>query len=392
MGFLAKGQYENRHVFGSITFIAVIGFLVSLSTAYVKTIWSVYIYSFVNSAAIVGLLTAFLTIVSLLSTFLFVPVVEKSNKARLFLMSLILFGISYILFAINSNFYIFVIIAFFSTIFGVLRLLSFGIIVRDKSKKSQISQSEGLVYTFSNIAWVLGPLIAGFISENFGIRNVFVLASVFMFVSFFLFKFFNIQDSTISRTIHKNSAKNIADYFKNFERTIIYFVGGGVTLWWAFIYTFIPIYIIQNNLAGIWVAYFLFAIPIPLILLEYKFSTAIRKTGFRKMFMVGFLFVSLMSFICFFISNVYFVLLILVLASIGMAMLEPTTEAYFFAVCNKEEEQRFYGIFSTRFDANYFLATISSAVLLTFLPFKFMFILFGIFMLAMFLISMKIKK
>ena len=60
MGFLAKGQYENRHVFGSITFIAVIGFLVSLSTAYVKTIWSVYIYSFVNSAAIVGLLTAFL--------------------------------------------------------------------------------------------------------------------------------------------------------------------------------------------------------------------------------------------------------------------------------------------------------------------------------------------
>src|SRR3989344_2845425 len=103
MGFLAKGQYENRHVFGSITFIAVIGFLVSLSTAYVKTIWSVYIYSFVNSAAIVGLLTAFLTIVSLLSTFLFVPVVEKSNKARLFLMSLILFGISYILFEINPK-------------------------------------------------------------------------------------------------------------------------------------------------------------------------------------------------------------------------------------------------------------------------------------------------
>ena len=82
----------------------------------------------------------------------------------------------------------------------------------------------------------------------------------------------------------------------------------------------------------------------------------------------------------------------LVLAGVGMAMVEPTTEAYFFDVLKGKEELRFYGPYNTAIDVNYFIAEIIAATILIFLPFKFLFILFGLFMLILFLLSFKIKN
>ena len=153
-----------------------------------------------------------------------------------------------------------------------------------------------------------------------------------------------------------------------------------------------PLFIIRQGLSVSWIGYFLFAVAVPLVLFEYKFSKLVGKKGFKKIFQMGFLIVAVFSFLCFFIGNIYIIMILLTLASIGMAMLEPTTEAYFFDILKKKEELRYYGPYKTKEDVNNFLGKILASSLLIILPFKYIFLLFALFMLIMFFLSSKTKR
>ncbi|MFA6022793.1 MAG: MFS transporter [Candidatus Pacearchaeota archaeon] len=376
----------------SITKVGIVGLIVALSSAYINTIWAVYINSFVNNISIVGFISGFLALIAFISYFLFIPLVERSNKARLFITSLVLFALTYILFAINKNFYLFIVLAIIMTLLFTLRITSFGLIVTKTSKKEKLSQSEGLVFTFTNLAWALGPLIAGYFENNFGINSVFILSAFFCLMSFILFKLLRIRDVGKSKRIDENIIKNFFDFFKDKKRVFSYVISAGTSFWWSLIYIFMPVYIIDQGFGDLVVAYFLFAVCIPLVLLEYKFGDYAGKFGAKKMFKIGFCFVALMSFICFFLTNLYITLLFLVIASIGMAMLEPTSEAYFFDVSSKENSERFYGPYKTSIDSGQFIGKIVPSIMLLFLPFKFIYLFFSAIMLLMFFISFKAKK
>ncbi|MFA5174301.1 MAG: MFS transporter [Candidatus Pacearchaeota archaeon] len=391
MGFLIRKQ--KGLIFTGIARLGIIMFIMAFAFALIDTIWAVYLYEFVKNNAYVGFISAFLTLVSFFSFFFTIPLVEKSNKTKLLNLSLFLFGISYLLFAFNSNFYFVIVLAFIVTILHTLRITSFGIILKDKSSEKQLSRNEGLMYTFMNTSWLIGPLIAGLLSEKYGIPIIFLLSAVFIFISLFLLKISKINDNNIKKKVDNNLIKNFFDFFKDKNRTLAYILGGGVNFWWSLIYLFTPLYIINNGLEIEWIGYFLFAIAVPLILLEYVFSKIAGKSGFKKMFKIGFLIPSIFAIACFFINSPYIVLLVLVLSSVGLAMLEGTTEAYFFDVLkNKKAELRFYGPYNTTIDVNHFIGRIIASVILLFLPFKFVFLFFGVMMFVFFLISFKVKN
>ena len=193
-------------------------FVSMLAFSLTDTIWAVYLDSFVNSVAIVGFISAFLALISFFSFFFIIPIIEKNNKSKIYSYSLLLFTISYILFAINTKFYVVIFLAFIVTILHTLRITSFGIIVRDKSSEKQLSRNEGLMYTFMNTAWLIGPLIAGFMAERYNISLVFVLSAIFIFLSFMLFKISRIHDVNIKKKADHNVIKNFRDFFKKKDR------------------------------------------------------------------------------------------------------------------------------------------------------------------------------
>jgi len=391
MGILVRKQ-KGVVAFTKIGRLSIVGLIVSLSAAYISTIWAVYMDSFVNSIIFVGILSSVLTAISFLSYFFFIPLIEKSDKGKIFSYTIFLFIISYILFAINHNFYLFMALAVFITILYTLRITSFGIIVRDNSKDSAVSKNEGIIYTSMNLAWVVGPLIAGFVASEFGINLVFLLSALFLTFGLILFRVFRIKDSKGKKKIDSNLFKNFIDFFKDKERVLAYTLGGGVNLWWVLIYLFIPLMIIRSSLGELWIGYFLFGIAVPLILFEYIFAKWAGKHGFKKMFKIGYFLVSIIAFACFFVSNIYIILSLLILASIGIAMLESTTEAYFFDILKRKEKYRFYGPYNTAIDTGSFIGKIFPSILLIFLPFKFIFLLFGAFMFLLFLISFKTEN
>ncbi len=383
---------QNGMIFTGIVKLAIVLFVISLSFSFIDTIWAVYLDSFLHNEAFVGFISAFFTFISFLSFFFIVPIIERLDKSKMFSFSLMLFIVTYLLFAINRNFYFVIVLGVFFTILQTIRITSFGIIVRDKSSERQVSRNEGLMYTFMCTAWVIGPLIAGLISDAYGIDIIFVLAAIIIFVGLFIFKFSKVKDTNIKKKIDHNVFKNFLDFFKNKNRVIAYALGGGVNFWWTLIYIFVPLLIIRSGLHIRWVGYFLFAVAIPLIILEYKFSKLAGKIGFRKLFKIGFLIPAFLVLICFFVGNIYIILGLLVLSSFGLAMVEPTTEAYFFDVLQGKQELKFYGPYNTTIDLNHFIGRLFSAVLLLFLPFKFIFLLFSFFMFLFFLISFKTKN
>lgn len=375
-----------------VTKLFTISFLSTISSALVSTIWAVYLYSFLNSEVGVGFFSAFLTIISFLSYFLFIPLIQKTSKSKLFLYSLALFFVTYLALAFSNSLYFVLFLAIFITLIYTLRITSFGIIVKDKSKKNSLSKNEGLIYSFSNLAYLIGPLIAGYLANKYGFSSVFLFSAFSILIALIIFKISNIKDQNIDKKTTNSIRKNFFDFFKSKKRTIAYILGGGINFWWSFIYLFMPLYIIKSGLNDLWIGYFLFAVAIPLILTEYYFSKIAGKIGFKKIFKKGFLLVSIISFACFFIPNIYIILGLLVFASFGMAMLEPTTEAYFLDILkNKKEENRFYGPYNTTIDLNSFISKIFAAGILIFLPFKFLFLFFGASMFIFFLISFKTK-
>jgi MFS family permease len=390
------GRKERGIFYTKVGKLAVVLFVVAVSLAFIDTIWSVYIGSFfsdnLKSISIVGFITALFTIVSFFSFFFTIPILEKLSKSKIYLFSLLLLGICLLLLSFNKNFFLFLIIGVIIMIVSTLRITSFGIMVRDNSTKKKLTKNEGFMYTFMNIAWMIGPLIAGFFSEKYGTSGVLFIASIIIFIGFGIFSFLKIKDVNIKKKIDKNVLRNFFDFFKNKNRVIAYILGGGINFWWSLIYVFMPLYIIQNNFPTKTVGYFFFFVTIPLIALDYFVGEITAKIGFKKIFKLGFLIPALIALACFFVSNPYIIMTLLVLASLGLVMTEATAESYFFEVIKKEDECRFYGPYNTTIDLNHFISRILAAAILWFLPFKFIFLFFSFAMFVFFFFSFKTKN
>ncbi len=373
---------------GKLCFVS---FISAIAFSFVTTIFAVYLDSFFNNAVIVGLVSTFFTVIAMVSYFLFIPLIERFDKEKIYVLSLLVFAITYALFAINTSIMGLVIIGIFLFVAGAFRVTSFGIIIKNKSPRRKLSRNEGLVYTFANTSWIIGPLIAGIVAAKYGIRSMFVISAIIILIVIFIFSSSGIKDHKIKKRVDKSVYKNFVDFFKNKDRVMAYVLRGGVSFWWILIYLYAPLYIIRQGLGIEWVGYFLFAVPIPLILLEYKFSKIAEKTGFKKMFKIGYLITFIFCLLCFFVSNIFAIFAFVILASIGMAMLEPTTEAYFFDICKGKQDLRFYGPFNTALDSGKLLGKILPALVLLVLPFNYTFLLFGIIMFFLFLLSFRLR-
>ena len=378
--------------FGGIKKLSTQFLFSSIGISIVATIWALYLNSFLFNVSLVGFLSSLFTAIGFLSYFFLIPIIEKNSKTKLLLISLLVLAISYFIFAFYSNIYILIILGVITSIFGSLRGNVFGIIVRDKSKKKNISKNMGIIYVFLNIGWLIAPIFAGYILQEKGFSFTFLIASIFIFISAFLLGAFKIKDNRVSKRIDKNFIKVAINFFKNKDRVLAYILGGAVNFWWALIYIYIPLRIIKTGNSDFLVGLFLAAVIIPLVILEYPFGKMVGKKGFKKIFFFGFLITGIFCFFCFFFSNIYFILSLLVLASIGISMVESTTESYFFGIIERSQEDKYYGPYNTTINMGYFLGSILAAVVLIFLPFNFIFILFAIFMLIIAFISLKIKE
>ncbi len=356
----------------------------AIGLSFVGTIWSVYTDSLLHSEVAVGLLSAGLTCIAFLASFYFVPIFEKNRKLSLFSIALSIHAVTYVIFAINRNLYIFIALSVVLTLSDVIRVVCAGEIIRDQTSTKNLGKSEGLIYALSNAGWMIGPLIAGLIADAFGIDIVFALAAMFTAIALIMFNLTRLIDRSKKKPLlHSDIIKNFISFFKDKERAKSYIISGGINFWWAILYLYVPLFIVnQGKLDMLWVGAYFFAIVIPLIMFEYLCGELADKYGYKKIFVTGYAIMGLCAVTLFIFTNIYLMMGLLVLASVGAAMVEPTTEAYFLKITDRKKLDRFYAPYSTAIDSAHLVSKLAGALILFLLPYNYMFLMAGIAMFA----------
>ncbi len=372
--------------------LGIVTLISSLAIALIGTIWAVYFESIIKNPSQVGFINTFFGIIGIIGFVIFIPLIEKNSKTRIFGLTIIIYAASYFLFLIFDSKIAIIILGSMIYLSSSIRVNTLGIILRDKSKNKSVSKNTGFMYTMLNLSWLVGPILAGFLSQKFGFKPIFVISGSLMVMSFILLKFLKVKDNRITKKPDKNLLRLTKEFFSKKKFIINYLISGGISFWWAFIYIFVPIYIVESGKSKLIVGYFLGGVMIPLIFLEYFFGKIAGKSGFKKMFLRGYLILAIVGIICFFMNDMYAILVILVFGSVGLSMLEPTTEAYFFDITSQKERDKFYGIYNTTIDINYAISLLIISIIIKFLPFKYSFLIVGFFMLIFALISLKTKN
>ena len=381
-----------NHKFEKTTKLSIISLIFTIGIAGFNSVWSVYLKSFGVTDSNVGFIAGGFVLISLIFSFYSTIILEKFSNVKIIIYSLIILTLSLIGVSFVSTLSLFLLIWIIVTCSKILNDEAFGILFVDKSNNKDLEKNEGLKFTLANVGWFFGPLIIGLVLLKFSERYVFAVTGIIILISLFSFLKLNIKSKFKKRIkIDSDILKNLKDYFTDMNLVIPYIMACGVKIWWGLVFIFVPLLIIKNGYSISVVGFFVSAVIIPLILFEYKIGKIAISFGFKKLFFIGFLILSILCVVMFYLDNFLMILALLVLANAPVALIEPIQNSYFFRQVKKIDEEKYFPIFSTSTATGSLIAHFSIAIVLLFFSDKYIFLLMAVFMGIMCIISLKVK-
>ncbi len=372
--------------FSDLLFVEVV---TAIGVSMLNPIWSLYFYSFFNNNSLVGFFSSILSSVALVSFFIFTPLIQKYSENKIYFYALLVSIFVLMFIAFNENFYLLIILAVVYVMMSVLRAETFGIMFRNESKTKVLGKNEGLIYTLSNVGWIIGSLFVVVLLTSYNISNVFIFSALFSFLGLVIFLLYR-RNQKKEKNYEMNILKNIKDFFKNNNLRNLYLTSFGVSCWLGFIFIYMPLYITENNLSASFVGTFIFIFLLP-HLLQYFIGRKSDFIGTKIFINLGYLIMGVFTLLAFIANNINLVLFFLVMASFGVAMILPTKEIHFFKMIKKKEEEKYYGIFLTHIEVGLLLGKLVPALILLKFPFKITFFVLAVIIFIFLLLSLKLK-
>lgn len=359
-------------------------FFTTIGVACVNAVWAIYMSSFGLSNSTIGFLSAGFVTVSIVVAFLSIPFLEYFNQSKILIVSMVSSAFAYFMIGFFHSLGVFIFMACFLSVSEILRIECYSILFRDSVTRKKLNEAEGFLYTLLNLAWLLGPLIAGFFILKFGVSSVFFLSIAFVFIGIFLLLLTRLPNFKAKRFEYDTHVvENVRDFLSYKKAHLPYIMAAGVQVWWVLVYLYVPLFMIKSGLSDSSVAIFIALVVAPLILIENLVGKLSSKYGFRFFFFTGFLALCILSLFLFLSNDIYIQLGLIIFASIFVSFLEPLQDTFFFKRTRVKDEDKFFPLFNTSLYAGAFFARVIFATVLLFLPSRFvyffMFILMGIF-------------
>lgn len=372
--------------------LVLINFLTSLSASILSPIIPLYFKTFVNNDAYVGYITSFTALVLLIGALSSAYILNKFKKSSVLLSTLIFTTLSYYILMFIKGLVPLLVLLFFRTFATILTILIIGLYVRNSvAHKSSLGKTEGFYFAFLNLAWLIGPLLGGSLAESFSFNFLFGISSIFSLLATVIAYSKLPKDEALEKN-NKVVWSNVKDFFKNKNLFLLYLTSVGIAIWWATLYTFLPLYLTEHGIEKIVIGYAFFLMVLPLIFLELPIGRYADKYGIKKFLRIGFLILFLFSFSTYFIDQPLLIVTALVIGCTGAAFIEPLREAYLFKTQRKQDGTRFYGIYATGFDIGYLIGPfLLSSILLYTNNFKYLFLATAFFMFIFFFTTSFIK-
>ncbi|MCR4330966.1 MAG: MFS transporter [Patescibacteria group bacterium] len=276
---------------------------------------------------------------------------------------------------------IFLVIPIFIVSLVAIMLIDFtaDIFLESYSNDGETGSIRGAYLTAKNVAWVLSPMIAGFILTNGDYWKVYLTAAIFMVVVLFLLvsNLKHYKDPAYERVPFWSTFKEVwlnKSIYKIFMANFLlkFFFA------WMIIYT--PIYLheyIGFEWSAIGVMFTIMLLPFALFEIPIG-KLADTRWGEKEFLTIGFVLMALSVGTLTFIADANFILwtALLFITRIGASIVEIMTESYFFKQIDGTDAH-LLGFFRNTYPLAYIIAPLFATGILTVIDYRFLFLVLG---------------
>jgi MFS family permease len=257
--------------------------------------------------------------------------------------------------------------------------------IRDFATKNNLGKEESQRFRFQNIGALVGLLLGGFLASQLNYETVFAGESLIALFALAYFQKKHLLDKhpaiiNSKKTEKAEFFKNVKDFFVNKERRKIYIISVIYMLWISFKYLYIPLYVANSGYLPNMTGLILALAMLPAIVFEVRTGDFGKIYTSRKVITLGFCIIGALLSIVFLSPWPLLNFGLLAITGAGAGLIEPLKEEYFLDNTAVKEEERFYGVYCTYDPISNFITPLIGVATFVFLPFKFVFVIFGILM------------
>lgn len=336
----------------------------SMGLAVATVVVSLYLRDVGLSDSSIGFVTAVSSIVVALSMPLLPVLLERFNELKIYTVALIALGGVFAAMGYVTHVLLAIALYYLSRVFIGIYGNAASITFKDVSgSRKEFTKAQGLASSLMNVGWVVGPLLGGLILATYDMRTTFLAAGGFMVLAaaIIIVKPIKLRDKKRAR-FDTDWLDNVRFYISRKNLILAYLQRFGVTGWWAFLWTFIPLFMIEQGYSPGSIGFALALTQVPLVLFEFKTVEYIPHFGYRKIFFGSFAFMTVTVLLSLLSSNLYFVMSLLIIASLALCFLEPITEIFFYDQVTYYEEEKAEPIYATAHDTGSILTRLFGGV------------------------------
>lgn len=245
-----------------------------------------------------GILFAFGSLAAVLATLASPPLFEHLGVEKTTSYAGIVNGLSLVLIALNISTTLSIIAFIVAIATTALIVLGIDIVIEHLTEKNATGEIRGINLALGNLAFLIGPIVAGFIAEEFSLASVYLFAAI---ATFCMVLFFHKKFKTLNLYItqqQKNVLRDMKVLFSQKTLRNSYITGFMVEFFFAIWAIFVTIYmheIIGFNWEEIGILFAL--MHIPYIVLEPLIGDVADIYDNENILMIGGLIVIALSFV-----------------------------------------------------------------------------------------------
>lgn len=251
----------------------------------------------------------------------------------------------------------------------------------------------GSYLSVTNAAWVIAPLLGGLILTNGDYWKIYLVAGLFLLVFLVILRL-NLRDFTDTPYLKVNFIETFKIIFNKKDVRNIFISNFLLQFFYAWMIIYAPIYLHQyiglswKEIGGIFTVMLL-----PFVLFEFPAGKiADKRLGEKEILTMGFVITAVLTASIFFIfsKNIFIWMLVLFGTRVGASMIEVMTESYFFKHMDSGDSN-IISAWRRNLPFAFILAPILAIIILSFLDYKYLFLILGFIMLYGLRYSLSLK-
>jgi MFS family permease len=311
-------------------------------------------------------------------------------KVLIHILVLHLVSLVSLVFATNPFWAISLFILYNVTLF--VSYVGFDIFTETFSCDDRTGEIKGKQLVIKSCAYVISPIITGFVLQHYGFNSLFALTAVIVFVAIIVF--IHLKGDYQENEIKNGFKNNIYQALKNKNIFNILLIAFWLSAFYAVMIIYMPLHLRQLGFEWSQIGLIFTVMLLAFVFFQYPAGVlADKKYGEKGMLMIGLFIAGITTFSVFYLETktLWVWMLLLFINRTGACLVDVMTESYFFKQIDCTDVYLINFLHTMRSFA-FIITPLIVSLILMFYPLKYVFVCLGIFMILGLFIAGKLQN